>query len=194
MGIETIMNSNDEKIIELSKTKISLGILGSFAFVIAGVWLLTQDAESIRTSSGFRLFFNNPAVAYGLGFLSIAVFGILALFFFRKLFNKEPGLIFNSSGFVDNASSASAGFIPWSEVLGSQVFEMQRQKMLVIMVTDPQKYVDRGSAIKRKLNQANFNMVGSPISISATALKTNFSELQSLFDEYQQKYGNAERG
>ena len=71
---------------------------------------------------------------------------------------------------------------------------MQRQKMLVIMVTDPQKYVDRGSAIKRKLNQANFNMVGSPISISATALKTNFSELQSLFDEYQQKYGNAERG
>ena len=194
MGIETIMNSNDEKIIELSKTKIALGILGSFAFVIAGVWLLTQDAESIRTSSGFRLFFNNPAVAYGLGFLSIAVFGILALFFFKKLFDKEPGLIFNSSGFVDNASAAAAGFIPWSEVLGSRVFEMQRQKMLVIMVTEPQKYVDRGSAIKRKLNQANFNMIGSPISISATALKTNFAELQSLFDEYQQKYGNAERG
>ena len=185
------MNSNDEKIIELSKTKIALGILGSFAFVIAGVWLLTQDGESIRTSSGFRLFFNNPAVAYGLGFLSIAVFGVLALFFFRKLFNKEPGLIFNSSGIVDNASAASAGFIPWSDVLGSQIFEMQRQKMLVIMVKDPQKYVDRGSAIKRKLNQANSNMVGSPISISATALKTNFSELQSVFNEYQQKYGDS---
>ena len=185
------MNSNEEKVIELSKTKIALGILASFAFVIAGVWLLTQDAEGIRTSSGFRLLLNSPAVAYGLGFLSIVVFGTLALFFFKKLFNKEPGLIFNSSGIVDNASAASAGFIPWSEVLGSQVFEMQRQKMLVIMVTDPQKYVDRGSALKRKLNQANYNMVGSPISISATALKTNFSELQSVFNEYQQKYGKA---
>ena len=184
------MVSNEEKIIELSKTKIALGILGSFAFVVAGVWLLTQDAENIRASSGFRLVFNNPAVAYGLGFLSIVVFGTLALFFFRKLFDKEPGLIFNSSGIVDNASAASAGFIPWSEVLGSQVFEMQRQKMLVVMVTDPQKYVDRGSALKRKLNQANYNMVGSPISISATALKTDFSELRSVFDEYHQKFGN----
>ena len=184
------MSSNDERIIELSKTKIALGILGSLALAIAGVWLLMQDAESIRANNSFRLVFNNPAYAYGLGFLSIAVFGILALFLFKKLFNKEPGLIFNSSGIVDNASAASAGFIPWSEVLGSKVFEMQRQKMLIIMVTDPQKYVDRGSAIKRKLNKANFNMVGSPISISATALKTNFSELQSVFDEYRQKYGN----
>lgn len=68
---------------------------------------------------------------------------------------------------------------------------MQRQKMLVIMVTDPQKYVDRGSAIKRKLNQANFKMVGSPISISPTALKTDFSELQTAFDKYLKKYGTA---
>lgn len=187
------MNSDDEKIIELSKTKIALRILGSLAFVIAGVWLLAQDADSIRVNSGFRLLFNNPVVAYGLGFLSIAVFGILALFFFKTFFDTEPGLVFNSSGIVDNASAASAGFIPWSEVLGSQVFEMQRQKMLVIIVTDPQKYVDRGSALKRKLNQANFNMVGSPISISPTALKSNFSELQSVFDDYLQKYGTAAR-
>ena len=185
------MSSTDEKIIELSKTKILLGILGSLAFVVAGVWLLTLDAELIRTGDNFRLFFNNPAVAYGLGFAAIVVFGILALFFFRKLLNKEPGLILNSSGIMDNASAASAGFIPWSEVLGSEVFEMQKQKMLVIMVSDPEKYVQRGSAIKQKLNKANYNMVGSPITISATTLKTNFAELRSTFDEYQRKYGDA---
>jgi hypothetical protein len=184
------METGDEKIIELSKTKILLGILGSIAFAVAGVWLLTLDAELIRTGDNFRLFFNNPAVAYGLGFAAIVVFGILALFFFRKLFNKEPGLILNSSGIVDNASAASAGFIPWADVLGSEVFEMQKQKMLVVMVTDPEKYVGRGNAIKQKLNKANYNMVGSPITISASTLKTNFSELRSLFEEYQRKYGN----
>lgn len=182
--------TSDEKIIERSKTKILLGILGSIAFVVAGVWLLTLDAELIRSSNNFRLFFNNPAVAYGLGFAAIVVFGLLALFFFKRLFNTEPGLILNSSGVVDNASAASAGFIPWSEVLGSEVFEMGNQKMLVIMVADPEKYVARGSAIKQKLNKANYNMAGSPITISATTLKTNFPELCSVFNGYQRKYGN----
>ena len=186
------MESNDETIIELSKKKILVGILGSIAFVVVGVWLLTQDAEVIRSSDGFRLFFNSPAVAYGLGVAAILMGGMLGIFLGRKIFNKDPGLILNSSGIVDNASAASAGFIPWSEVLGSEVFEMQNQKMLVVMVTDPEKYVARGGAIKQKLNKANYNMVGSPITISASTLKTNFSELQSIFDRYQQKYGNHE--
>ena len=183
------METTDEKIIELSKTKILLGILGSIAFVVAGAWMLRLDAELIRSSSSYRLFFNNAAVAYGLGFAAIVVFGILGLLFFRKLFDKEPGLILNSAGIVDNASAASAGFVPWSDVLGTAVFEMQKQKMLVVRVKDPEKYVERGSAIKQKLNKANYNMVGSPITISATTLKTNFADLCSVFDEYQRKYG-----
>ena len=185
------MNSIDEKIIELSKTKIALAILGSCAFVAIGVWLLSLDESSIQSISSFRLFFNNPIYVYGFGFVSIAVFGILALFFFRKLFDKKPGLIFTNSGIIDNASAVSAGFIPWSEVIGSEIFEMQRQKMLIIMVKDPEKYVDRGNAVQRTLNKANYKMCGSPITISANALKINFSELRALFDQYQRKYGNA---
>ncbi len=181
----------DEKIIELSKTKIALGVLGSVAFVAIGGWLLSLDAENIRTSSSFRLLFNNPTFAYGLGALAILFFGGLGIFLFKKLFDKKPGLIFNESGIVDNASAVSAGFIPWSEVTGSDIFEMAQQKMLIIMVTDPQKYVDRGNPLKRKLNQANYKMCGSPIAISSNALKMDFSELSSIFHQYQQKYGNA---
>jgi hypothetical protein len=185
------MNSVDEKIIELSKKKIALAILGSSAFVAIGIWLLSLDEANIRFNRSFRLLFNNPTFAYGLGILSIVFFGALALFFVKKIFDKKPGLIFSNSGIVDNASAVAAGFIPWSEVTGSHIFEMPQQKMLIIMVTDPQKYVDQGNAVKRKLNQANYKMCGSPIAISANALKINFSELQSLFDEYQRKYGSA---
>lgn len=181
----------DEKIIELSKTKIALGILGSVAFVAAGVWLLSLDEASIRTSSSFRLLFNNPTFAFALGVLAIIFFGGLGIFLFKKLFDKKPGLVFNDSGIVDNASAVAAGFIPWSEVTGSHIFEMAQQQMLIIMVSDPQKYVDRGNPLKRKLNQANYNMCGSPIAISSKALKINFSELRSIFHQYQQKYGNA---
>ncbi len=184
------MNSSDEKIIELSKTKIALAILGAGVFVAIGVWMLSLDEASIRSSRSFRLFFNNPAYVQGLGLLSIVVFGLLALFLIKKIFDKKPGLTFTNTGIVDNASAVAAGFIPWSEVIGADLFEMPQQKMLIIKVKDPHKYVDRGNALKRKINQANYKMCGSPIAISANALKINFAELHSLFDDYQRKYGN----
>lgn len=185
------MNSVDEKIIELSETKIALAITGATVFVAIGVWMLSLDEASIRSSRNFRLFFNNPMYVQALGLLSIVVFGLLAVFFCKKLFDKKPGLIFTNSGIVDNASAVAAGFIPWSEVMGAYVFEVPQQKMLIIKVKEPHKYVDRGNALKRKLNQANYKMCGSPIAISANTLKIKFAELHSLFDEYHQKYGNA---
>jgi hypothetical protein len=184
------MNSSDENIIELSKKKIALAILGSSVFVAIGIWMLSLDEASIQSSRSFRLFWNNPMYVQGLGLLSIVCFGLLGLFFFKKLFDKKPGLIFSNSGIVDNASAAAAGFIPWSEVMGADIFEMAQQKMLIIKVRDPKKYVERGNAVKRKLNQANYNMCGSPITISANALKVNFADLHTLFDEYQRKYGD----
>jgi len=185
------MNSNDEEIIELSKTKIALAILGSCVFVAIGIWLLSLDEASIRSSRSFRLFFNNPTIVQGLGLVSIVLFGLLALFFFKKLFDKKPGLVFTNSGIVDNASAVAAGFIPWSEVIGADILEMPQQKMLIIKVKEPEKYVDRGNALKRKLNQANYKMCGSPITISSNVLKINFAELHALFERYQRKYGDA---
>jgi hypothetical protein len=183
------MNSTDETIIELSKTKLVLLILGACAFVVAGVWLLSLDAAEIRSGRSFRFFFNEPIIVYVAGVASILCFGLGGLYGLRKLFDKRPGLIFNNSGIVDNASAVAAGFIPWSEVLGAGVYEIQKQKMLIIGVRDPQKYVGRGGALKRALNKANYKMSGSPISISSVALKIDFAELISLFNRYHQKYG-----
>jgi hypothetical protein len=180
--------NTDETVIELSKTKIILTIVGSAVFVAIGIWLLTINAADISQGRSFRLFFNSPLFARALGVLSIAFFGLTGIFGIRKFFDKRPGLILDSSGITDNASAAAAGFIPWSDVIGFDVFEMNKSKMLVVMVGDPEKYIDRGNAVKRKLNKANFNMVGSPISISSVTLATDFADLQSLFRRYLDKY------
>lgn len=182
------MDSTDETIIELSRTKLVLLILGACAFVVAGVWLLSLDAAEIRSGRGFRFFFNDPTVVYGAGVASILFFGACGLYGLRKMFDKKPGLVLNSDGIVDNASGVAAGFIPWSEVTGSGVVEIQKQKMLVIGVRDPQKYIDRGGALRRAMNKANSGMTGSPVAIPSVTLKINFSELVSLFNRYQQKY------
>lgn len=183
------MNHKDETIIELNRTKLLLLVLGSCAFVLVGVWLLTFDAGEIRAGRSFRLFFNNPLVVYGAGLATIVSFAFTGQYALRKMFDKRPGLVLNSEGIIDNASASAAGFIPWSEVAGSGIYEIQKTRMLVIGLRDPQKYLGRGNALKRTLNKANSNMVGSPVSISSTALKIEFAELVSLFERYYQKYG-----
>jgi hypothetical protein len=182
------MDSTDETIIELSRKKLFLLVIGACAFVAAGAWMLSLDAEEIRASRSFTLFYKNPTFVYALGASSILFFGGCGLYGFKKMFDKGPGLVLNSAGFVDNASGVAAGFIPWSEVTGAGVYEIQGQKMLMIIVSDPRKYVERGGALKRMLNKASQRMMGSSIAISSTALKIDFPELLSLFDRYLQKY------
>jgi hypothetical protein len=179
---------SDETIIHRSKKKMILIIFGSLAFVGIGIWILTWNAADISAGRSYRLFMNSPAFAYTLGVLAIIFFGGLSVFVAKKLFDKNPGLVLNSEGIVDNASIASPGFIPWSEITGISVFEMNKQKTLIVHLTDPKKYADQGNFLLRKLNQANTKFSGSPIYISATTLDIKFDELLDLFDQYLQKY------
>ncbi len=142
------------------------------------------DDASIQSRRGI----NDPMVVHGLGLVAIVFFGIMGLVGLKKLIDKKPALILNNSGIVDNASSVSPGFIPWSEVVGAKIVEVQKQKMLVINVREPEEYIARGNLLKQTLNKANYKMVGSPISISLNVLAINFSELTTLFDQYQRTY------
>ena len=181
------MSPTEEKVIELSKNKILLLILGSCAFVALGAWLLSLDEATIQSQRRF----SNPIVVHGIGLLSVIFFGACGAFGIRKLFDRKPGLVFNSSGIIDHSSGVSAGLIPWSEILGAEIYEIHKQKMLIIKVRNPQKYIERGGRLKQALNKANQKMCGSPIAITSNALKINFSELLSLFNQYKKKYGNA---
>lgn len=182
------MNSTDETIVELSKTKIVLLILGACLFVAAGVHFLSFDQEYIRSERAFGFLFNNPTYVYAIGIAAIVCFGLVGLLGLKKLFDTKPGLVFNNFGIVDNASFLSAGLIPWSDVEGAEILEIQSQKILIIKVRDPQKYFERGNSLKRAFNKGGYN--GNPIGIPSIALKMKFPELITLFNEYLRKYGN----
>jgi hypothetical protein len=184
-------DTHDETIIALGKAKVAMLIFFSCAFVAAGAWMLSFDAADIRSDRSFGIFFNEPLIAHGFGLAAIVFFALCGLYGLKKMFDKKPGLILNESGIVDNASGVAAGFVPWSEVLGIAVYEIHKQKMLIVGVKDPQKYIARGGVLKRMLNRANHNMSGSPITISAAALGIEFPELLALFERYLQKYGGA---
>lgn len=183
--------SASENSIPLSKTKLALLVIGSLLFVAAGIWLTQLDDAVIASQRRY----NNPAVMHGLGVAAALLGAAGAVFGARKLFDTRPGLVFGPDGFTDNASATAAGFVPWSEVTGVGVMEFNRQKMLVVGVRDPEKYLARGGALKRMLGRANARMCGSPIVISAHALKTDFGALLTEFHNRLDRYAaDAQRG
>ena len=174
-----------EKTIPLSKTKLALLVVGSLLFVALGLWLAQLDAATIASQRRY----NNPAVMHGLGIVCALLFSATAAFGLIKLRDDRPGLAFGPDGFTDNASATAAGFVPWADVTGVGVMEFNRQRMLVVGVRDPEKYIARGGALKRMLGRANTRMCGSPVVISAHALKTDFGTLVAEFQNRIERHG-----
>lgn len=170
----------EERVIELSKVKIVLLILGAIVFVVLGAWLLSLDAEAIESQRKF----SSPTLIYGIGIVSIVFFGLCGLVGIRKLFDKSPGLIVSAEGILDNSSGVSAGIIPWSEVVSIGEYQIQKQKFISVQVTDPNKYANNGNVLKRMANRANIKMCGTPVNISANSLKISYNELFETINEY----------
>ena len=177
----------ESTVIALSKTKILLLIAGACCFVALGYWMLQMNSAEIES----QRWFNSPLLVHGIGIVNIFFFGACGLFGLKKLVDKRPGLVLSPSGILDNSSGISVGFIPWSEISGFGVWGFKNEKTLVINVVNPQKYIDVGGPIRRKLNKINFKLVGSPIAISSNSLKVNFSELYSICNAYFEKYGSS---
>ena len=67
---------------------------------------------------------------------------------------------------------------------------MKKEKLLVVKVTNPEKYVEVGSTIRRLLNSVAFKMYGGPIIISPNSLKIGITDLLDICNTYHAKYGN----
>ncbi|BBB65932.1 hypothetical protein UNDYM_1679 [Undibacterium sp. YM2] len=180
------LNVEDEKRIALSKSKLRLLFVGAVLFVAMGIWMVQLDVADIEAHSRY----NNPVMMHGIGVVAILFFGLCAVFGARKLLDNRPGLILNSTGLLDNSSAVAAGFVPWSEVVGFSIFEVQNQKTLVVRVREPGRYIAAGGMFKRILNRMNYKLCGSPVVISANSLKLGFDELLKISQTYLHRYGD----
>ena len=152
----------------LSKGRIVLLIIGSFAFVALSAGLLLFSDQVPRMNS----IFNKIVVAAGIPF-----FGLCGVFGVRKLFDDKPGLVIDSEGIVDNSSAVAAGRIPWEEITALRISEVSGQRFLTIMVISHEKYAQGKGRVRAWLNSVNTKMTGSPINISANSLNISLDAL-----------------
>ncbi len=164
--------------IPLSKRKMILTFLGSIIFVGLGIWFLVNPPKINNP------IFGNPIVIFITGLASILFFGLVAVTVFRKFSDKNAGLIISRQGIIDNSSGVSAGLVLWTDIEEIKVSQVMSQKFLMLIVKNPQDYLDKvTNPLKRKGMEINYRSYGSPISISANALQTNFDDLYSLLTE-----------
>lgn len=157
-----------------------LVILGSFAFVLAGValWRWAEprgplDVVQIR----------------GVAVVAAVCFGGCGLYGCVKLSDPSPGLVLDRDGIPDNSSAVAVGRIPWADVTGVRVSAEGGQRFLTIDVAHPGKYLARGGRLSRLANAANARTYGSPVNIAATALAVPFDDLHRLVVEAFERHG-----
>ena len=156
--------------IPLSKSKIFLLLLIAAAFLTLGYWMFNMDASEIESHRKF----NSPLFVHGLGLVSIVMGGLGGFVAIRKLFDPSPGLIIDELGITDNSSAFSAGFIPWKDIIGFEIRQIHSQRILYVLLSDPEKYIARFKPLKRALLGANMKIAASPVAITASTLKIGF--------------------
>ena len=174
---------SDVLVVPASRVKTAILVMIGAAFVALGVWFLSRDASDIAS----RDHFNSPAFILGLGIVMVVFFGACVVVAFWRLISSKPSLELGSEG-VRIFGISSTIFVPWREVDGLSVYEIHRTKMLVLHLTDPEKYIESGSRLRRSLARANFELCGSPIAIASSTVKMGFGEMQSLFETYLRRY------
>ncbi len=178
-----MMTKNEQIEISLNKTKMIISLIGAIVFVILGLELIFHPYLHNISFKGSRVI---PII---IGLTSILFFGLISIFLIKKLSDKTAGLIINEDGIVDNSSGVSAGTVLWSDIKEIKVSHVMNQKFLMLIVHNPQDYLDRvSSKFKRKTMELNYKNYGSPISIPANTLKIKFSNLHELLTTKMKEY------
>lgn len=164
-----------------SRTTTGLLVLGSVAFVAAGLWFAGVFGDPPRP-----LRIPEPAVTT-IGWVAIVFFGLCGAYLVWRLASPKPAVVLREDVLIDNASLASAGSIPWVEITGSQVVELMGQRFLGIHLRDPQRLLAQQPAVKRKGMESNLHRFGCPVTIPANAV----SDFDGLVTDVSHRLGGA---
>jgi hypothetical protein len=164
--------------IKLSKAKLILMFLACVMFVVLGVSFIRNPAE-------FKSFImRSPTFIFSAGWASVIFFGGIGFFLIKKLNDKSYGLVISKEGITDNSSGVSAGFIPWTDIIVIRESKVANQKLITIVVKNPEFYINSGKNIlEKRARQINYKILGTPIGISANGLKINYKDLKTILEK-----------
>ena len=168
-----------------SKKKSLVFLIGSIAFVTIGI-VSAADPERFVTE-----LWSNPELIRLVAIAAILFFGFGVLVFIRRLIKNEIALIIDVKGINVNPRRSTTEFKEWKEILGFQEIRIHRTRIIIIVVKDPEYWIEKEtSTIRKKMMRFNLNNYGSPFNIAAAGLDIGFDKLNGELNSYFEKYKN----
>jgi len=163
-------SSADKVVVYPSRTKISLVLLGSIAFVVIGVWIGTPGVAR-------RVALWEVVIGSYVGVPFFAACGLYAVY---RLVSRRPALEIDSTGITDAASAIGAGRLSWDEVDHVVVYKYSGQAMLGIVPRNLDIFLSRQPIARRSLTRLNLALGCAPINVPQVGLSMKVVELASL--------------
>ncbi|WP_118974342.1 STM3941 family protein [Taibaiella koreensis] len=165
----------NETVILLSRKKMLLLVIGASIFVVIGFW------GTIRPGDLVSLFRRNAEMIRLFSLAALLFFGLCWVYAIRKLFDKKPGLIIDQYGITNNTNAVHTGLIVWDDIVKIERREVAGTRFLIVYISNPDRYIKEiKDAILKRAAIMSLKTYGSPVSITANALKMDFDDLEQL--------------
>lgn len=122
-----------------------------------------------------------------VGWCGLVFAGLAALVMFSRVFKRGPRLIIGPQGIDDIRDGW--GLIPWGEIEEIKKATVQKQEFIILVVSEPEKFVSRQSAVMRGIARVNASLLGTPIYINTQGLSGTTDE---IFARIQHFYARVE--
>lgn len=107
----------------------------------------------------------------------IIFFGFTALIYLKMILSNKPAVSISEKGICDNVSF---GMIEWEDVAGFRKVRIQKQDYILILLENPEKYIEKFNFFKQKWLSLNLKQYGTPVMIHTGNLKIDQEELLNI--------------
>jgi hypothetical protein len=143
-------------------------LFGATIFMALGIWHLFTPLIN------FQFRFN------GYWFIFISL--VLAFHSVKKLISNKDGFLVDSTGIQGYSGSFYFGPILWNDITNVKIIKVLWQKYIVIVVNNPQGYINKENAFKKLTMNSNDVFFNSPFCINAEELDISADDLFQQID------------
>jgi hypothetical protein len=121
-----------------------------------------------------------PALGY-----FVVPFGLISVYFgARLLLDTHPGLVLDHDAMTINPRVGVGDSVRWTEITSISLTPYAQSYQLVVHVSDPKPYLQRGNPIVRKLNSLSTTIFGSPVRLDANLLACDRDDLLRVSTDF----------
>ena len=164
---------NDRFVARNAPLRLLVLMAASIGIVALGLWIAGSFGPPPRPGREW------------IGWLAVTFFGICAIAFTRRLFDKKDQIVVDRNGIFWRPWSAMT--IPWGAIKSFEPLTVRNQHFVAIYLKDPSLFPRDGTA--RLLGGLNRGLGFGDLAISAVGTDKSFTELLAAVEHFAPREG-----